>query len=92
MMDPAHMKDVRDETRAEIIQCLDRLYRARRIDLFHARILRVYGERGRPPDPKNRAESRDFAVWREALDRLEWQLRARGIVAAKNEEVFQNVR
>ena len=33
----------------DVVMTLDRLYRQRRVDLAHARILRVYGERGTPP-------------------------------------------
>ena len=63
-----------------MIKCLDRLYRHRRIDLVHARILRIWGERGTPPDARYSAESTDARLWREALGRLEWPLRVKGIV------------
>ncbi len=65
----------------DVIKCLDRLYRQRRIDLVHARILRVWGERGTAPDPRHPAERTDARLWREALSRLEWPLRVKGIVA-----------
>ncbi len=29
----------------DVVRCLDRLYRQRRVDLQHARILRIWGER-----------------------------------------------
>lgn len=64
----------------DVIKCLDRLYRQRRIDLTHARILRIWGERGTAPDPRHLSEKRDWAIWREAIDRLEWPLRVKGIV------------
>jgi len=64
----------------DVIKCLDRLYRHRRIDLVHARILRIWGERGTPPDARYSAESTDARLWREALGRLEWPLRVKGIV------------
>jgi hypothetical protein len=35
----------------DVVKCLDRLYRQRRIDLTHARILRRWGERQAEPDP-----------------------------------------
>ena len=35
-----------------IIKCLDALYRRRRIDLLHARILRIWGERQVSPKPR----------------------------------------
>ncbi len=65
----------------DVVKCLDRLYRQRRIDLVHARILRIWGERGLPPDPRAVRERSDWRLWREALDRLEWPLRVKGIVA-----------
>ena len=34
----------------DVVRCLDRLYRQRRIDLQHARILRIWGERQSAPD------------------------------------------
>ncbi len=64
-----------------VVKCLDTLYRQRRIDLLHARILRIWGRRGVAPDPRSRRERSDWCVWREALDRLDAPLRARGIVA-----------
>ena len=65
----------------DVIKCLDRLYRHRRIDLIHARILRIWGERGAAPDPRYPAERADAAQWREAMNSLEWPLRVKGIVA-----------
>ncbi|MBV8094757.1 MAG: hypothetical protein JOY71_00325 [Acetobacteraceae bacterium] len=65
----------------DILKCLDQLYRRRRIDLVHARILRIWGERQMQPNPAHASERCDWRLWREALDRLEWQLRIKGIVA-----------
>ncbi len=64
----------------DVVKCLDALYRQRRIDLLHARILRIWGERQAAPDPTYAAEKSDWRIWREALDRLEWPLRVKGIV------------
>jgi hypothetical protein len=64
----------------DVVKCLDRLYRQRRIELQHARILRIWGERGHPPDPRHPGESGDWRLWREAMARLEWPLRVKGIV------------
>lgn len=64
----------------DVIKCLDRLYRQRRIDLVHARILRIWGERSSAPDPRHLSERTDARLWREALSRLEWPLRVKGIV------------
>jgi hypothetical protein len=65
----------------DVVKCLDTLYRRRRIDLVHARILRIWGERGVAPSPAHASERHDWRLWREALDRLEWPLRVKGIVA-----------
>lgn len=65
----------------DVVKCLDRLYRQRRIDLEHARILRVWGERQCPPSPGHTGQRYDWRLWREALERLEWPLRVKGIVA-----------
>ncbi|MES2712713.1 MAG: hypothetical protein V4653_14120 [Pseudomonadota bacterium] len=65
----------------DVVKCLDRLYRQRRIDLVHARVLRLWGERSMAPDPRHLSEAGDHAIWAEALSRLEWPLRVKGIVA-----------
>jgi hypothetical protein len=64
----------------DVIRCLDRLYRKRRIDLGHAKVMRTWGERGRTPSPAARGEWADHRIWREAMDRLDWHLRQKGIV------------
>jgi hypothetical protein len=64
----------------DVVKCLDTLYRRRRIDLLHARILRIWGERQMPPNPAFMAEKSDWRIWREAMERLEWPLRVKGIV------------
>lgn len=64
----------------DVIRCLDQLYRQRRIDLLHARILRIWGERGMAPSAHNASEACDARIWREAMDRLDAKLRARGLV------------
>jgi hypothetical protein len=65
----------------DVVKALDGLYRRRRIDLVHARILRIWGERQAAPNPAFARERSDWRLWREALDRLEWPLRVKGIVA-----------
>jgi hypothetical protein len=64
----------------DVVKCLDTLYRGRRIDLTHARILRVWGERQAAPNPAYATERGEWRLWREAMDRLEWPLRVKGIV------------
>lgn len=65
----------------DVLKCLDTLYRRRRIDLVHARILRIWGERQVSPDPAYASEKSDWRLWREAMSALEWSLRVKGIVA-----------
>jgi hypothetical protein len=64
----------------DVIKCLDRLYRNRRVDLVHARILRIWGERQAAPNPAIPSERCDHRLWREAMDRLDFPLRVKGIV------------
>jgi hypothetical protein len=66
----------------DVITYLDTLYRQRRIDLAHARVLRLWGERRTPPAATIAAERHDYRLWTEALERLEWPLRIKGIVAS----------
>jgi len=69
----------------DVVKCLDRLYRQRRLDLTHARILRRWGERQVAPD---RVKDRgDYRIWCEAIERLSWPLRVRGIVATPTPEL-----
>jgi hypothetical protein len=64
----------------DVVRCLDGLYRHRRIDLRHARVLRMWGERQTSPG-RDRGPSDDCRLWREAIDRLGPLLRQKGIVA-----------
>ncbi len=65
----------------DVVKCLDTLYRRRKIDLVHARILRIWGERQIAPNPAHTSERCDWRLWREAMRSLEWPLRAKRIVA-----------
>ena len=67
-------------TKQDIVRCLDRLYRHRRVDLVHARVMRIWGERQLPPNPAHPQERGDYRLWSEAMERLEAPLRMRGIV------------
>lgn len=64
----------------DVIRCLDALYRARKIGLAHARVLRVWGDRRFGPSEACATERAEWRLWREACDRLDWPLRVRGIV------------
>lgn len=76
---------IRDHTRPcspdAILRHLDNLYRARRIDLVHARVLRHWGSRGCAPPYRSSSERSDWRHWVHALGELEHVLRARGIVS-----------
>jgi hypothetical protein len=61
----------------DIVTVIDRVFRAGRINLSHARVLRVYAERNTTPDP----QSGDGRLWTHALRAIEPSLRAKGIVA-----------
>ncbi len=67
-----------------IIRCLDRLYRNRRIELLHARILRIWGGRGVAPNPARARERSDWQIWCEAIERMDGPLRSQGIVGPLN--------
>ncbi len=64
----------------DIVKCLDALYRRRRVDLVHARILRIWGERQVAPSTAYPLEQVDCQLWTDAMNVLEWPLRAKGIV------------
>lgn len=64
----------------DVVRCLDALYRHRRIDLLHARVLRIWGERQMAPNPAFASEKSDWRIWREAMERLEWPLQVKGII------------
>jgi len=64
----------------DVVRCLDRLYRGRRIGPDHARVLRAWGERCMAPDPARPAECADARLWREALGRLSPVLQLKGIM------------
>jgi hypothetical protein len=65
----------------DVVKCLDVLYRQKKLDLAHVRILRIWGERQIPPSAALAAEQHDYRLWTEALQRLEWPLRVKAIVA-----------
>src|SRR3954452_20743264 len=64
----------------DVVKCLDALYRQGRIELAHARVLRIWGERQMAPSQAVAAEHHDRRLWIEALQRLEWPLGVKGIV------------
>lgn len=64
----------------DVVRCLDRLYRDTSISLLHARILRLWGERQVAPRSDRPAQRADWRLWHQALGRMEWVLRASGVV------------
>ena len=74
---PPPRRDCRPE---DVLKCLDELYRSRRVELLHARILRVWGRRGRAPHPGRPGERCDWRLWREAMEALDPKLRRRGLL------------
>ena len=58
------------------VAALDRLWRQHRIELAHARTLRIHGQAGKAP----RGNTEDARLWQEATQRLEFPLRVKGIV------------
>lgn len=64
----------------DVVKVVDRLYRERKIGLHHARVLKAYGLSQVEPDPQHATERADALVWQEAMARMEWPLRVKGIV------------
>lgn len=64
----------------DILNILSRLHRNRRLIRDHLLVLRHYGRRQSPPDPKYIREMRAHTIWTEALERLEAAFVSRGIV------------
>lgn len=68
----------------DILKILDGLYRNRRLMRDHLLVLRHYGRRQVPPDPRRIKEARAHALWVEALDRIEPIFLRKGIVREKH--------
>jgi len=64
----------------DLARSVDRLYRQRRLLRDHLTVLVHYGRRFLAPEPQRPHEARAATLWREALERLEPVLRAKGIV------------
>jgi len=69
---------------SDILKILNTLYRARRLERDHLLVLRHYGRRQMPPDPRRVKELRAHDLWKEALSRLEPVLIRKGIVCARS--------
>ncbi|MGC9270710.1 hypothetical protein [Acidiphilium sp.] len=64
-----------------ILSCLDHLYRSGRIDVVHARVLRRWGDRGRPPPKPRIIDRSDWQQWKQAMFELDYLLRSKHIVS-----------
>lgn len=64
----------------DILRILDRLYRQRHLLRDHILVLRHYGRRNLPPDPRRVKEIRAHDLWLEALERMELVMIRKGIV------------
>lgn len=75
----------------DLLQCVDRLYRNRRILIDHVRVLAHYGRRMMAPDPTRSREALAHTLWCEAMSRLEPVLRRKGIVADPLQTALETV-
>ena len=64
----------------DILQALDRLHRQKKLVMDHLLVLRYYGRRMLPPDPRRAKEMRAWKLWTEALSRLAKALEAKKII------------
>ncbi len=69
----------------DILRVLDALHRRGRITLEHVRVLREYGEKGRPPNPVIPGEHTAFVHWQQAMSAMGVVLEAKGIVMPRKE-------
>lgn len=67
----------------DIFRVMERLYRARRLLMDHVMVLRYYGRRLAPPDPRQVKEARAHKLWCEALEKMEEIFITKGIVTAR---------
>ena len=64
----------------DILHCLDRLYRQRKLSMDHLLVLRHYGRHMVAPDPSRAQEIRGYRLWIEALEQLGPMLEAKKII------------
>lgn len=64
----------------DILQTLDRLYRQRNLSMDHLLVLRHYGRRMLPPDPRRAKEIRAYRLWVDAMGALSPLLEEKGII------------
>ncbi len=66
----------------DILKAVDRLYRNRILQRDHLVVLRHYGQRQMPPDPRRVKEARSAEIWKESMNHLADLLVSKGIVRA----------
>ena len=64
----------------DILQALDGLYRNRKLTMDHLLVLRHYGRRMLPPDPRRAKEIRGYRMWNEAMAELATVLEEKKII------------
>ncbi len=64
----------------DVFNCLNRLYRARKLELLHVRVLLGWGERQAAPGDAGLHRPREARLWQQAMAELEWSLRKKRIV------------
>lgn len=64
----------------DILQVVDRLYRQKDLSMDHLLVLRHYGRRMLPPDPRRAKEIRAWRLWAEALSQMSAVLEKKGII------------
>ncbi len=69
----------------DILKVVDRLYRQRRLIMDHLLVLRHYGRRLMPPDPRRVKELKAHNLWVEALERMSPLLERKGIIEPLSE-------
>lgn len=69
----------------DILRVLDGLHRHRRLLRDHLLVLRHYGCRFLPPDPRRVREMRAHELWVEALERIGAVLERKGIIHPKQD-------
>ncbi len=68
----------------DIYRVMERLYRGRCLLMDHIMVLRHYGRRLLPPDPRRAKECRAHVLWSEALAKMEDIFIDKGIVAQRS--------
>lgn len=72
----------------DILRVIDRLYRQRRLKMDHLLVLRHYGRRMMPPDPRRKSEQRGYKLWAEAMARIAPVLARKNIIVTPSHVAF----